>query len=112
MEDTDERLEDEDLDEREPEPKDLEEGAPDADGNGDGDGDVESIEEILVKKGEDEDESDDESMLNVRRDERAEALSVKVVPPQSTEFVCARCRLVKHRSQVANRSKMLCRDCA
>jgi hypothetical protein len=37
---------------------------------------------------------------------------VKVVPPQPNEFTCRRCYLVKHRSQLKDRNKMLCRDCA
>jgi len=34
-----------------------------------------------------------------------------VVPQQPTEFVCKSCYLVKHRSQLADKRKMFCRDC-
>jgi len=34
------------------------------------------------------------------------------VPIQTTEFVCKNCFLVKHRSQLKDKKKMLCRDCA
>jgi hypothetical protein len=77
-------------------------------------GDVESIEELIVKKEEraaQEDEEDD-SVLSLTREERLEPLAVKVVPPQPTEFVCKNCYLVKHRSQLKDKTRMLCRDCA
>jgi hypothetical protein len=113
MDETDERLEDE------VEAAEVPEAA-----NGDGEADaspepadVESIDEILVKKeeaeaAEDEAEEDEAALLAAPRDERVETLSVKVVPPQAGEFVCARCRLVKHRSQLADKGRTLCRDCA
>ena len=79
-------------------------------------GEVESSLEELIAKKEDrkpaEEEEEDDSMLAADRDERLEPLAVKVVPPQPTEFVCKRCHLVKHRSQLKDRAKMLCRDCA
>jgi Domain of unknown function (DUF4193) len=73
-----------------------------------------SLDEILTARpeeagGEDEDE---ESVLAFDRDERIETLSVKVVPQQPTEFTCRKCYLVKHRSQLADKKRMLCRDCA
>lgn len=74
--------------------------------------DVESIEQLLAKKGEGRDDDDDESMLNLRRDERLEPLAVKIVPQQATEFRCKKCFLVKHRSQLKDKRRMLCRDCA
>ena len=46
------------------------------------------------------------------REERLEPLATKVVPPQPTEFICSNCYLVKHRSQLKDKAKMLCRDCA
>jgi hypothetical protein len=74
-----------------------------------------SLEEILAKRGEGEGEageSEEESMLTVGRDdERVESLAVKVVPQQPTEFVCKKCFLVKHRSQLADKKRMFCRDC-
>ncbi|MGL5857710.1 MAG: DUF4193 domain-containing protein [Angustibacter sp.] len=43
-----------------------------------------------------------------------EELSVRVLPRQADEFTCARCFLVKHRSQLAAESKgqLVCRECA
>ncbi|MGH2682439.1 MAG: DUF4193 family protein [Actinomycetota bacterium] len=74
-----------------------------------------SLEEILAKRGEGEAEpaeSEEESVLTVGRDdERVESLAVKVVPQQPTEFVCKKCFLVKHRSQLADKKRMFCRDC-
>ena len=35
-----------------------------------------------------------------------------VLPVQQNEFVCKNCFLVKHRSQLADRRRTLCRDCA
>jgi uncharacterized protein DUF4193 len=111
----------EDLEDTEDEEEETEEDgeapAPAAtEGGGEPEGEVESsLEEIIAKK-EDrkpaEEEEEDDSMLAADRDERLEPLAVKVVPPQPTEFVCKRCHLVKHRSQLKDRAKMLCRDCA
>jgi Domain of unknown function (DUF4193) len=75
-----------------------------------------SLEEILAKKPEDrpapEEEEEDESILNLGREERLETLSVKVVPKQESEFVCRKCYLVKPiRSQLADKKRMYCRDC-
>jgi hypothetical protein len=73
-----------------------------------------SLEELLAKREgrPAEEEEEDDSMLAVGRDERLEPLAVKVVPPTDKEFVCKNCHLVKHRSQLADRERMLCRDCA
>ena len=75
-----------------------------------------SLDEIIAKKADEpapEEESEEESILETgRSDERVEPLSVKVVPQQPTEFVCKSCYLVKHRSQLADKRKMFCRDCA
>ena len=113
MEDTEEALEHEDLDE---EAEELEGAAPAATpaaARTTTDEDVESIQDILVKQeARDEAEEEDDSVLNLTREERLEPLAVKVVPPQSTEFICKNCFLVKHRSQLKDKAKMLCRDCA
>jgi hypothetical protein len=114
MEDVEETLEDEELDE-EPEAS----GALEADATPTptpaGDEDVESIQDLLVKqeaRAEGEEEVED-SVLNLTRDDlRDESLAVKVVPPQPNEFTCRKCYLVKHRSQLKDKTKMLCRDCA
>ena len=46
------------------------------------------------------------------KDERLEAAESRVVPIQPTEFMCTNCFLVKHRSQLADKKRMRCRDCA
>jgi hypothetical protein len=116
MEDIEDRVDDEETDEGSED--DVEEAAasgepaprPAADGDG---GDVESIEELIVKKEERAAQDDeDDSVLSLTREERLEPLAVKVVPPQPTEFVCKNCYLVKHRSQLKDKTRMLCRDCA
>lgn len=74
-----------------------------------------SLDEIIAKKAAEpapEEEAEEESILETGRgEERVEALSVKVVPKQPTEFVCKSCYLVKHRSQLADKRKGFCRDC-
>jgi hypothetical protein len=110
MEDIEDQLEDEELAEEEPEDVEGEEPVARV---GEGE-DVESIEDLLVKKEarEEEEEEEEDSMLSLSREERLEPLAVKVVPPQPTEFICKKCYLVKHRSQLKDKSRMLCRDCA
>jgi Domain of unknown function (DUF4193) len=78
------------------------------------DADVESIEELIVKKeAAGEEDEDDDAVLSLTREERlVEPVTEKVVPPQSSEFVCKKCYLVKHRSQLKDRARTLCRDCA
>ena len=76
-----------------------------------------SLEEILTKKPEEraapEEEEEEESILSLGRDEPAETLSVKVIPQDpAKEFTCRKCYLVKHRSQLADKKRMYCRDCA
>jgi hypothetical protein len=73
-----------------------------------------SLDEIIAKKSDEPapEESEDEPVVEVGREERVEALTVKVVPQQPTEFTCRNCYLVKHRSQLADKKRMLCRDCA
>ena len=74
-----------------------------------------SLDELIAKKADEpapEEESEGESMLETGREEKVEALSVKVVPQQPTEFVCKNCFLVKHRSQLADKKRMYCVDCA
>ncbi len=77
---------------------------------------VESIQDLLVKQEaraeEEEAEDEDEPVVALTKDERLEPVETRVEPIQSTEFVCKRCFLVKHRSQLADKKRMLCRDCA
>ena len=115
MEDIDETLEDDELDDEAEEAEELEGAAPAATParSVTTDEDVESIQDILVKQeAREEAEEEDDSVLNLTREERLEPLAVKVVPPQSSEFICKNCFLVKHRSQLKDKAKMLCRDCA
>ena len=78
-------------------------------------GDVESIQEILQKQedaDEDATEDDDAVIATITKDEKLEPIDTRVVPIQETEFTCKRCFLVKHRSQLADKKRTLCRDCA
>jgi hypothetical protein len=106
---------DADLDDIEPTEEDLEDAAsaaPEPAG-----ADVESIHEVLEKQEarDDEDEAEEEepaAVVATARDERIEPLDARVTPMQSSEFVCKNCYLVKHRSQLADKRRMFCRDCA
>ncbi len=40
-----------------------------------------------------------------------EPLSIPTVPAQPSEFVCKGCQMLKHRSQLRDRERTLCRDC-
>lgn len=71
-----------------------------------------SLDEILEKPAPDEEE-DEESILSLGSEEPLETLSVKIEPKKDTEFVCQKCYLVKPiRSQLADKVRMYCRDCA
>src|SRR5262249_34510913 len=75
------------------------------------DEDVEaSLDEILKERlvvVDEEDEDEEEAPDPEERAERA----TKVVPKRPDEFGCQSCFLVKHPSQLADATKMLCRDC-
>ena len=79
---------------------------------------VESIQDLLAKQEATEtvkeaaDEDEEVIPLDLAKDDRAEAIDTKVVPMQETEFMCRNCFLVKHRSQLKDKTRMLCRDCA
>jgi hypothetical protein len=79
--------------------------------------DVESIQDLLVKQ-EAADDADDaeeaDAVVALTKEERlaADPTDSRIVPMQETEFVCKRCFLVKHRSQLADKKRTLCRDCA
>ena len=79
-------------------------------------GDVESIQELLVKQEAADEAADEEeeAPVTLTQDDRlaADPAETRVVPMQETEFVCKRCFLVKHRSQLADKKRTLCRDCA
>jgi hypothetical protein len=72
-----------------------------------------SLDELIAKKSDEgaAEESEEEVPATAGREERVETLSVKVVPQQPSEFVCKNCFLVKHRSQLADKKRMFCRDC-
>jgi hypothetical protein len=77
-----------------------------------------SLEELLQKKAADrptDDEPEDDILeLALEREDPAavDTLEVKALPKQENEFTCSRCFLVKHQSQLADRKKKVCRDCA
>lgn len=73
-----------------------------------------SLEELLAKRTEEKavEEEEEESILDMAAEERTEALTVKALPQQQNEFVCKNCFLVKHRSQLSDRKRMFCKDCA
>lgn len=74
---------------------------------------VETSFEEFAKRAEETVEEEEESILDLDRDDpQAEALTVKVVPQRENEFTCRKCFLVKHRSQLADKKKMICVDCA
>jgi Domain of unknown function (DUF4193) len=104
-----------DLDEVEPTEEDLEDAAGTAEPTAAA-ADVESIQDVLEKQEarDEADEVEEEPLASVAtaRDERLEPLDARVIPMQSTEFICKNCYLVKHRSQLADKRRMLCRDCA
>ena len=114
----DEVAADEDLDDLEPTEEDLEDAA--ATPADPAVADVESIHEVLEKQEarDDEDEADEEepavavAVTPAKADDRLEPIETRVVPIQATEFVCKNCYLVKHRSQLADKRRMFCRDCA
>jgi Domain of unknown function (DUF4193) len=111
-ENIDEALDDEDLDGADDEGEEEPAAAPAPEPE---EGEVESsLEELLAKREARpaEEEEDDDSILAMGREERLEPLAVKVVPPTDKEFVCSNCHLVKHRAQLADKARMLCRDCA
>lgn len=114
---TDEDEEQESLDDLEPSEADLETATTDLPPDPATGGDAESIQEMLTKqeaREEDEHEEEDEPVLARVKDEHPESTldSTRVVPMQDSEFQCRKCFLVKNRSQLADKKKILCRDCA
>ena len=116
LEDEDVLSDDDPLEDAEPTEQDLAEATVPPEP---GLGDVESIQDLLAKQEtreveEEAAEEEEETAVatTTRGDERLEPLDARVVPMQATEFMCKKCYLVKHRSQLADKRKMLCRDCA
>ncbi|MEX2275439.1 MAG: DUF4193 family protein [Actinomycetota bacterium] len=120
MEDTDEQLDDEELEEADEDAPEAADGdtptppatAARAKGAAVSDEDVESIDQIAKKEARAGTDEEEVTGLALTREEKLEPLAVKVVPPQDTEFVCKKCYLVKHRSQLKDAKRQLCRDCA
>ncbi|HET7482518.1 MAG TPA: DUF4193 family protein [Actinomycetota bacterium] len=83
-----------------------------------------SLDELLAQRAtarrggadepDDEDDDDDIMALATQPEpEVADVAPVRVIPVKDRqEFVCARCHLVKARSQLKDPDRMLCRDCA
>lgn len=76
-----------------------------------------SLEELLQKKAAErpaEEAEDDVLDLELSHEEQvgSDSLVIKALPKQENEFTCRSCFLVKHQSQLANRRKSICRDCA
>jgi hypothetical protein len=73
------------------------------------DEDVEaSLDVILKERLVVEDEPEDDEATD--QEDKTEG-NERVLPKQPDEFVCRSCFLVKHPSQLADKKKMLCRDC-
>lgn len=71
-----------------------------------------SLDEFVSKAKETSDPDEEEdSLLDLTREERLESLTIRAAPKQANEFVCTSCRLVKHQSQLADVKRELCRDC-
>lgn len=74
---------------------------------------VEESFEELAKRAESVEDDEEETILELEPGEdKGEALLEKVTPIQANEFTCRNCFLVKHRSQLADKKRVLCRDCA
>lgn len=72
-----------------------------------------SFEELAKRAETSEEEEEEETLLEIGTgDDKTEALVEKVLPIQSDEFTCRNCFLVKHRSQLADRKRLFCVDCA
>lgn len=77
-----------------------------------------SLDEILDQRAKAElvavNDDDDDDLLELVSEEVAGVtpLRAKITPiKEKQEFVCARCHLVKNRSQMADPKRVLCRDC-
>jgi hypothetical protein len=78
-----------------------------------------SLEELLAQRAarrtpdEADEEGDDIMALTSQKEPSGgEPLPSRVIPIRDKEeFVCSRCHLVKARSQLADESRLLCRDC-
>jgi hypothetical protein len=114
----DEDLEDVEIDDPEEAEAELALAAEEED-----EGDDASLDELLAQRAvsrragddADDDDDDDDIMALASQPEPtlAEVIPARVIPVKDRqEFVCARCHLVKARSQLMDEDRMLCRDCA
>lgn len=71
-----------------------------------------SLDALLARRSAAEKGDGDGEMISTDDHEPAERLPGKVAPKQQTEFVCKNCRLIKHQSQLADKRRGYCRDCA
>lgn len=71
-----------------------------------------SLDEILAKRAEEKADEEEDDLGDAAGREASETLAIKVLPQQADEFTCRNCFLVKHRSQIADKKKMICRDCS
>jgi hypothetical protein len=74
------------------------------------------LDELLVRREaksslEREEENSLEGLVSIRGDE-ATGHQSRIASPTRSEFVCARCRLVKPQVQLSDPARSLCRDCA
>ena len=75
--------------------------------------DDEDEDDVDIEELDDTEAEEDDVVVTLTREEKlAEPAEARVVPIQTTEFTCKRCFLVKHRSQLKDKKKGLCRDCA
>jgi len=85
------------------EPEEEEEEEPD-------DEDVEASLDTILKERLVVEEVEDDEEAPEPEDRTGDGVE-RVLPKQPGEFVCRSCFLVKHANQLADKKKMLCRDC-
>ncbi len=75
------------------------------------DDDVEASLDVILKErlvvADDEEDEEEEAPDSEDRSEG----SLRVLPKQPGEFVCRSCFLVKSQTQLADKKRLLCRDC-
>ncbi len=74
------------------------------------DDDVEASLDVILKERLVAEELDDDDEVVDEPEARTDH-GERIVPKQANEFVCQSCFLVKHRSQLADPKRQLCRDC-
>jgi hypothetical protein len=122
LNEVDDEVEDDDLDD----PEDVDEDEIDdeeqeevAGSDDEEESDQASLDELLAQRAaarrgteDSDDEADIMAFPSTVPKELRERVPTRVAPPRNRqEFVCARCRLVKPRVQLADEERGLCRDC-